>query len=338
MAEEVRLVVYRLTCPTWLRAIGFGAWHAGIAVYGTEYSYVCQKGSGLLRSRPRHAFDQSRLHEDRLLGHTSKSKDEVRALVRVYGKEWRGRDFDSLTQNCCHFCKSFARDLGGFRTPRYINRAANCAACCVPRSCIDWIMVKWFERRSKQKHLLKERADRLMEERMWRPALPDELVEDRPGCLRARSPGGRWRPLTVVKVNGDGSLAVRAAQPDGAAGDDWDSVDPSVIQCNRFRISDRVASKEPGTVSTQDGWVLRSGEGGTVVDLDEDGDIRLANPAGQVSPWLYAASYQHSLGWEGSSVAGTISAAALAAAAVAAQAARSEFRTPLPGQVREHSS
>eukprot|EP00756_Hemistasia_phaeocysticola_P054648 Hpha_TRINITY_DN30560_c0_g1::TRINITY_DN30560_c0_g1_i1::g.193603::m.193603 len=332
--EEVRLYVYALTCPPWLRCMGFGAWHAGIAVYGTEYSYVHQRGSGLLRSRPGAAFSADRLHEEKVIGRTKKSKEEVRALLREMEKEWRGRDFDSIHKNCCHFAEEFAYKLGRFSVPGYVNRAANCASC-IPRECMDKILDKWFERRRQQKHLLKEKLERELEEARWRPALKEEVVVERTSALRARSPGGRWRPLTVVAERQDGTYDARAAQPDGSAGDDWEKVPLGSIECNWFRVGDRVVARDGDTIRMEDGWTLRYQEVATVAELDEDGDFTLKNSVGLLSTFQFAKGYKRLLDYSG----GPAGPAALSAAVVISMVAAGQSSVTLPGvPVRQEMS
>jgi len=111
-----------------LRPLGSGAFHCGVEVYGREWSFkATHAGTGVYSSRPRscecHSFSDSLL-----LGTTSLSKTEVKALIKVLEVEWPGRSYDSLRRNCCHFCNRLSVCFGTGPIPAWITHLASAGA------------------------------------------------------------------------------------------------------------------------------------------------------------------------------------------------------------------
>ncbi|CAK0894007.1 unnamed protein product [Prorocentrum cordatum] len=128
VAEQVRLNIYDLGrgAPVqWangvLCKIGTGAFHAGVEVYGREYSFGHRSdgSSGVVWCPPRgaegHAF-----REAVDLGAVRLSKSQVQRLVGRMADEWPGRDYDLFRRNCCHFCEELCQRLGVARVPEYV--------------------------------------------------------------------------------------------------------------------------------------------------------------------------------------------------------------------------
>lgn len=101
--------------------IGTGAFHAGVEVYGREYSFGhrSDRSSGVVWTRPRgaegHAF-----REAIDLGAVVLSKSQVARLVGRMADEWPGREYDLFRRNCCHFCEELCGHLGVARVPEYV--------------------------------------------------------------------------------------------------------------------------------------------------------------------------------------------------------------------------
>jgi len=101
--------------------IGTGAFHAGVEVYGREYSFGHRSdgSSGVVWCPPRgaegHAF-----REAVDLGAVRLSKSQVQRLVGRMADEWPGRDYDLFRRNCCHFCEELCQRLGVARVPEYV--------------------------------------------------------------------------------------------------------------------------------------------------------------------------------------------------------------------------
>jgi len=95
-----------------------GAFHAGLEVYGMEWSYGTD---GIIRGIPRehevHVF-----HESIFMGETSKSFDEVQMICDELEIEWHGEDYDLLEKNCCHFSDALSQELVGEPIPDWVIR------------------------------------------------------------------------------------------------------------------------------------------------------------------------------------------------------------------------
>lgn len=111
-----------------LRPLGSGAFHCGIEVYGREWSFKAEHaGTGVCSCRPRSCESHS-FSDSLLMGTTSLSKTEVKALIKVLEVEWPGRSYDSLRRNCCHFCNRFSVCLGTGPIPAWITHLASAGA------------------------------------------------------------------------------------------------------------------------------------------------------------------------------------------------------------------
>jgi hypothetical protein len=111
------------------RALGTGAFHTGVEVYGQEwsYGYSDQRHSGVFCCTPRscntHAY-----REAIEMGHTDLSPGEVRALLEELARVWPGQEYDLLRRNCCHFTDEFCRRLGVGALPNWVSSLASTGA------------------------------------------------------------------------------------------------------------------------------------------------------------------------------------------------------------------
>mmetsp|Transcript_104980 Transcript_104980/g.234341 ORF Transcript_104980/g.234341 Transcript_104980/m.234341 type:complete len:332 (+) Transcript_104980:44-1039(+) len=110
------------------RPVGSGAFHAGVEVYGREWSFGArQDGSGVFACEPR-GNESHRYREALSLGSTALSAAEVVAVTTRLALEWLGRDYDVVTHNCIHFCDAFAEALGVRPVPTWVNNFAGNSA------------------------------------------------------------------------------------------------------------------------------------------------------------------------------------------------------------------
>jgi len=111
-----------------LRPFGSGAFHCGVEVYGREWSFKAEHaGTGVCSCRPKSCESHS-FSDSLLMGTTSLSKSEVKALIKVLEMEWPGRCYDSLRRNCCHFCNRLSVCLGTGPIPAWITHLASAGA------------------------------------------------------------------------------------------------------------------------------------------------------------------------------------------------------------------
>eukprot|EP00930_Biecheleria_cincta_P083303 TRINITY_DN72900_c0_g1_i1.p1 TRINITY_DN72900_c0_g1~~TRINITY_DN72900_c0_g1_i1.p1 ORF type:complete len:220 (-),score=36.12 TRINITY_DN72900_c0_g1_i1:140-799(-) len=102
-----------------------GAFHAGIEIYGCEYSYG---ENGVTCSDPRqhevHLYRQSIP-----MGTTLKTDRQVKAFMQgVMNDRWRGEDYHLFSCNCCSFVDAACKNLTGRGLPGWVNRLARFAS------------------------------------------------------------------------------------------------------------------------------------------------------------------------------------------------------------------
>jgi len=108
-----------------LKALGTGAFHCGVEVYGKEWSFrgrICG-GTGVFSSRPRCCINHT-YNETVHMGDTCLSPSEVSRLLGSLQREWAGQSYDTLRHNCCHFSDSFCRHLGVGSIPGWVTNLA----------------------------------------------------------------------------------------------------------------------------------------------------------------------------------------------------------------------
>lgn len=135
-SESVRLNIYDLgkTTPVqWANGVllqmGTGVFHAGVEVYGKEYSFGhrSDRSSGVVWCPPRQA-DGHKFREAIELGTVHMSNTQVLWNVGELAEEWPGREYDLLRRNCCHFCDAFCKRLGVNTVPDYVFSMAEAGA------------------------------------------------------------------------------------------------------------------------------------------------------------------------------------------------------------------
>lgn len=106
-----------------------GVFHAGVEIYGKEWSYGATlepSDCGVEWNVPKeHSMHQyySTVH----LGDTSLNPHQVHAILSNLVEEWPGGEYDLVHHNCCHFADAFSVALGMGNIPRWVNRFARTA-------------------------------------------------------------------------------------------------------------------------------------------------------------------------------------------------------------------
>ncbi|SJK86558.1 PPPDE putative peptidase domain [Babesia microti strain RI] len=101
--------------------VGAGAYHAGVEIYGYEYSYGYTKGNGtgVMKSFPR--YHPSHDYRKTIsMGPSPYSLAEVHEIVEDLKKKWLGKDYDLLKNNCLNFARALTLALGGGEIPSWI--------------------------------------------------------------------------------------------------------------------------------------------------------------------------------------------------------------------------
>lgn len=113
------------------RAFGTGAFHAGVEVFGKEWSFGHTErqtnGTGVYWCSPK-GCEAHRYREEVLLGYTALTADQVFKVVEKLQKLWAAKDYDMLRHNCCHFSDALCQDLGVEGLPFWVMHMANVGA------------------------------------------------------------------------------------------------------------------------------------------------------------------------------------------------------------------
>lgn len=119
------------TINTVLSKFNTGVYHAGIEVYGKEWSFLgCDEreelgvppsallpfpahlGGGVRYCKPGQ-MESHTYRGKKKIGATSMTDEEVYKLLDTMEADgWRGHNYDVFTKNCCHFSEEFAERLG----------------------------------------------------------------------------------------------------------------------------------------------------------------------------------------------------------------------------------
>nr|OQO25220.1 hypothetical protein B0A51_05793 [Rachicladosporium sp. CCFEE 5018] len=142
----VTLQIYDLLPPsrlsTILYTIGTSLHHSAVLLNDLEYAYgghsVPHK-TGVWSSPPGTVPPGGTFRCSVLQGYTTKSKDEIDALIRDISAKFLGTKYNLLTNNCNHFTSALCTALLNKPTPSWVNRAAGIGValpCIVPR---EWV-------------------------------------------------------------------------------------------------------------------------------------------------------------------------------------------------------
>lgn len=107
-----------------LRRVGASAFHAGVEVFGVEWSYGStpddEDGSGIFDCEPTQCGGHY-YRESLPMGMTTKTPDEVWVLLESMRSRWLAEEYDLLRQNCCHWSDVFCQELGVEGLPFWVS-------------------------------------------------------------------------------------------------------------------------------------------------------------------------------------------------------------------------
>lgn len=136
---EVKLNIYDLFRDTNAATgvLGFGAFHAGIEIFGIEWSYGATPPegwrplSGVYPAIPRHS-GVGFFRETLPLGYSKCHRaHDVWQLALRLACEWLGEHYHVLDHNCLDFCATFASHLGVDQVPDWVTRLPRGASAVI---------------------------------------------------------------------------------------------------------------------------------------------------------------------------------------------------------------
>lgn len=106
-----------------------GVYHAGVEVYGVEWSYGFSEDddAGVSRCIPR-THPQHTYRATVNMGCTELHRTEVEAALLRLTYRWRGPDYSLIHHNCLDFCNAFCNELGVGRIPGWVDRFGRTAS------------------------------------------------------------------------------------------------------------------------------------------------------------------------------------------------------------------
>lgn len=111
-----------------MRLLGTGAYHAGVEVYGQEWSFgYSENGTGIMRYMPQ-CCSPHRYYKSIEMGVTFLEPREVLQLIHSMAEQWIGQDYDLLRKNCCDFSDALCVELGVGELPRWVMSLADAGA------------------------------------------------------------------------------------------------------------------------------------------------------------------------------------------------------------------
>ncbi|KAL6911922.1 hypothetical protein ACP4OV_000727 [Aristida adscensionis] len=138
-ATPVLLNVYDLTpANNYFYWFGFGVFHSGIEVHGTEYGFGAHDfpSSGVFEVEskccPGFVYRRSIC-----LGTTDMSQEEFRSFIEKLAGKYHGNSYNLITKNCNHFTDDVCQNLTGKPIPGWVNRLARVGSvfdCLLPES------------------------------------------------------------------------------------------------------------------------------------------------------------------------------------------------------------
>ena len=117
----------------YLYAWGFGSYHSGVEVGGSEYTFG--GGSGIFSHSPKDV-PNAKLRESILIGEILASRT-VEGSISELRSQFEGSSYNLLMKNCNHFSDSLVFRLTGNNIPGYVNRMATIGgyfSCLLPPS------------------------------------------------------------------------------------------------------------------------------------------------------------------------------------------------------------
>lgn len=111
-----------------LVAMGTGAFHGGVEVYGKEWSYgYSANGSGVFCCEPKGCT--AHIYRESIpMGDTKLNPKEVSELLTKMMAEWKGTEYDLLRRNCVIFSDALCQKLGVGSVPAWVRNLAGAGA------------------------------------------------------------------------------------------------------------------------------------------------------------------------------------------------------------------
>jgi len=108
---------------------GFGVYHSGLEVMGTEYTFAGGDfdGSGVQEQTPKSSPPGSQwVYKETVdLGKTDLTESEVRSVLSAIRADFPAKRYDVMGSNCNHFTETLSLRLHvGSKYPSWVNRAA----------------------------------------------------------------------------------------------------------------------------------------------------------------------------------------------------------------------
>lgn len=112
---------------------GFGIYHTGLEVYGTEYAFAGgdTTSSGIQPQQPRYMPSGAPwiYKKTEKVGTTTMTRAQVQTLISNMGREYPANTYNLLARNCNNFsddfCKRISKNKNGI--PSWVNRSASMA-------------------------------------------------------------------------------------------------------------------------------------------------------------------------------------------------------------------
>ena len=130
----------KLASALW--TLGSSLLHTGIVIKDREYAYGGHDRpgvSGVYWTKPRLEPPGGTFRCELIQGYTSRSEEEIEALIYQISQEFLGTSYNLLSRNCNHFTAYLCYRLVRKSPPSWVNRAANIGLvlpCIVPK---EWI-------------------------------------------------------------------------------------------------------------------------------------------------------------------------------------------------------
>ncbi|KAL8680979.1 MAG: hypothetical protein Q9186_002879 [Xanthomendoza sp. 1 TL-2023] len=105
-----------------------------------SHNHSKSEATGVYYTPPSLEPEDARFRCSLLQGLSFLSRAELERVVREVSKEFKGAEYNLLTNNCNHFSSKLCERLTGKAAPRWMNRAAGIGValpCLVPREWID---------------------------------------------------------------------------------------------------------------------------------------------------------------------------------------------------------
>lgn len=104
------------------RALGTGAFHVGVEIYGNEWTFT--GSDGVIRTKPKREWGTHVYRESLEMGRTKLSESEVKNLCLRMRKRWRAPNYELYTRNCCHFSNELCINLSVGPIPTWLTSLA----------------------------------------------------------------------------------------------------------------------------------------------------------------------------------------------------------------------